>query len=254
MDTRIKEIDFIATVTHDLKSPLNVILGTLELIQQDVKSGRVDIEQVVSDLSNAQQAGADMLELVQNMLTTSRMQAGQEQIAPKLISRAQLTEKARVIENTFRNEARCKKVDFSVSVGELPDYVYWDMLKIRLFAINNLISNALKFIGDKGGIVKVLIEQDGNNNVQISVMDDGPGIPMNERASIFCKYVSASNLPRGFQSSGFGLFNAYQTIAMHQGCIEVLDGLNGKGVTFRMKIPANPVAIFQVNKAAVTLS
>lgn len=252
MDIHSKEIDFLATVTHDLKSPLNVILGTLDMIKQDIKSGNLNVENLLNDLANAEQAGFDMLELVQNMLTTSRMQAGKEKVSPCLISRAQLIEKARIIENTFRNEARCKKVNFSVCVGELPVYVCWDMQKICLFAVNNLISNALKFVGDKGGVVKVLIDQDDNDNIQIWVMDNGPGIPKNERASIFCKYVSASNHPRSFQSSGFGLFNAYQTIAMHQGCIEVLDGIDGKGVTFRIKIPRNPFLESQVNLASAT--
>lgn len=253
MDIHSKEIDFLATVSHDLKSPLNAILGTLDMIKHDIKSGNWNTENLLYDLSNAEQAGFDMLKLVQNMLTTSRIQADKENVVPYMISRSQLIEKARVIENTFSNEARCKKIDFSVFVGKLPDYVYWDMQKIRLFAINNLISNSLKLSGDNGGIVKVMIEQDQDDVVQIWVMDNGPGIPKNERSNIFCKYVSASNNTRTFQSSGFGLFNAHQTITMHHGCIEVLDGLDGKGVTFRIKIPANPFATPEANLTALSM-
>lgn len=242
MDTCTNEIDFIASVTHELKSPLNAILCTIEMLKEDIAFGNLDREAMLNDLSIAEVAGFDMLELVHNMLTTARMQAGKETISPSLLSRSELVQRARSMERTFRNEARCKKVDFSVTVGELPSFVYWDIQKIRFFAINNLISNALKFMR-QGGTVKVLIDSDDDNNVLVSVMDDGPGIPENERAGIFGKFVQASNNARSFQGSGFGLFNAYQTIAMHHGSIEILDGLNGKGVTFRITLPAIPFEI-----------
>jgi len=245
MDTHTNEIDFLTLVTHELKSPLNAILCTIEMLKEDIASKKWDREALLSNLSVAEVAGFDMLELVQNMLTTARMKAGKETIFPVLMDRSELIQRARSMERTFRNEARCKKVNFSVSVGKLPDFVYWDILKIRFFAINNLVSNALKFLG-RGGTVRVLFDSDDDNNVLVSVMDDGPGIPENERAGIFGKFVQASNNTRSFRGSGFGLFNAQQTIAMHHGSIEILDGLNGKGVTFGVKIPAIP---FEINEA-----
>lgn len=243
MDSNTHEIDFIASVTHDLKSPLNAILSTIEILREDILSGNGNMESLLGNLSLAEMAGLDLLQLVNNMLTTARMQAGKETVYPKLLSRAELVERAQKMEKTFRNEARGKQVDFSVTVGKLPDQVYWDIQKIRFFAINNLISNSLKFLGHRGGTVKVLIDSDGHDNVLISVMDDGPGIPPEERAGVFGKFAQASNTLRSFQGSGFGLFNAYQIIAMHHGSIAILDGLNGRGVTFRVKIPAIPFAI-----------
>lgn len=246
MDARTNEIDFLASVTHDLKSPLNAILCTIEMLKMDIASGKLDREAMLRNLSIAEMAGSDMLELVNNMLTTARMQAGRETVYPGLLCRAELIERTRNMERTFHNEALGKKIDFSVSVGKLPEYVYWDIQKIRFFAVNNLISNALKFLGHGGGTVKVRIDSDQDDNVLISVMDDGPGIPLNERAGVFGKFVQASNNARSFQGGGFGLFNAHQIVTMHHGSIEVLDGLNGKGVTFRVKIPAIPFEIDEI--------
>lgn len=240
MDAPNKEIDFLASVTHDLKSPLNAILCTIEMLKAHIASDDLDKDAMLRNLSIAEMAGSDMLALVNNMLTTARMHAGKETVYPDLLGRAELIERTRNMERTFRNEALGKKIDFSVTIGTLPEYVYWDIQKIRFFAINNLISNALKFLGHEGGTVKVLIDSDADDNVLISVMDDGPGIPVKERAGVFGKFVQASNNARSFQGGGFGLFNAHQTIAMHHGSIEVLDGLNGKGVTFQVRIPAIP--------------
>ena len=235
------EIDFLASVTHDLKSPLNVILCTIAMLKEDIAVGRVDKEMILSDLSNVEMSGKNMLEMINNLLTTARMKAGKEILSPTWISRSELKQRAISLENTFRNEARSKNIDFSVSVGELPNFVYWDIQRIRYFAINNLISNALKFIR-QGGTLKVVINAE-NNNVVISVMDDGPGIPESERAGIFNKFIQAKNNPRSFQGGGFGLFNAYQTITMHQGKIEIEDGLHGKGVTFRVTMPVVPLGL-----------
>ncbi|HEX5364735.1 MAG TPA: HAMP domain-containing sensor histidine kinase [Gallionella sp.] len=239
MDARNNEIDFLASVTHDLKSPLNAILCTIDMLKMHIASENLDRDAMLRNLSIAEMAGSDMLALVNNMLTTARMHAGKETADPALLGRAELIERTRNMERTFHNEALGKNIDFSVTIGTLPEYVYWDIQKIRFFAVNNLISNALKFLGH-GGTVKVLIDSDADNNVLISVMDDGPGIPVSERAGVFGKFVQASNNARSFQGGGFGLFNAHQTIAMHHGSIEILDGLNGKGVTFQIKLPAIP--------------
>lgn len=246
MNTRAHEIDFLASVTHDLKSPLNAILCTLAMLRDDISSERHDKERLLGNLSIAETAGLDLLDMVNNMLTTARMQAGKETPNPSLLSRADLIDRTRNLERTFHNEARGKQIDFAVVVGRLPEFVYWDIQKIRLFAINNLVSNALKFLGH-GGTVRVLIDSDAQDNVLISVMDDGPGIPAHERAGVFGKFVQASNCARNYQGSGFGLFNAHQTISMHRGSIEILDGLNGKGVTFQVRIPAIPFDLDEVS-------
>lgn len=240
------EIDFLASVTHDLKSPLNAILCTLEVLRIDLDGAQPDRTKMIKNLDIAQTASREMLALINGMLTTARIQAGKETANPGLFSRAELVERAGDIERTFRNEAQVRGVAFSVTVERLPEYVYWDVQKIRFFALNNLISNALKFVR-QGGEVRVLIDCDDRDNVLVSVMDDGPGIPENERAAVFGKFVQASNTARSFQGSGFGLYNAHQTIAMHGGTIAVHDGLCGRGVTFRMTIPSLP---FELDETA----
>ena len=250
MSAHAQEIDFLASVTHDLKSPLNAMLGFIELLKMDISSGAADRETVLHHLATAEEVGHDMLKLINNMLTSARIQAGRETAYPFLLMHSELAGSLRSIEHTFHNEARAKNVVFSITMGRLPKYVYWDLQKIRFFAINNLVSNALKFVGH-GGEVRVTAEDDGSGNVLIQVADNGPGIPEAERKVIFGKYVQASNNPRNFQGNGFGLYNANQTIIMHHGHIEVTDGLNGRGVGFRMKIPAVPFELDEFSRFAL---
>lgn len=234
-----REIDFIASVTHDLKSPLNAILISLELIRSDLANAGGDRTMLLRHVELGLMAGEEAMMLVSDMLTTARMQAGKETPCLALVHHSELVKRIRDIERTFNNEAAGKNIAFSVGIGSLPEFVYWDVQKIRFFAINNLISNALKFT-PRGGEVRVFVERDEKNNVLVSVMDDGPGIPEAERAGVFGKFVQASNNPRNFQGGGFGLYNAHQTVMLHGGRIDVSDGLQGRGVTFCAKIPAIP--------------
>lgn len=245
-------MDFIATVTHDLKSPIGAILSVVELIKRDILAGKWDRDAILDDLSIAESSAGELLDLVQNMLTAARIQAGEMAVYPKLLSRSEFIDQLRGMERTFRYEAQARMVNFSVDIGELPVHVHWDIQKIRFFAINNLISNALKFVG-RDGTVKVFIDSDETGNVRIAVADNGPGIPEPERNSVFLKFVQASNNRRNFNGGGYGLFNAGRTVALHHGRIEILDGLNGRGVTFKTTIPTAPFGPCDLPPAAAAI-
>ncbi len=240
------QFDYIASVSHDLKSPLNGLLGFLELIRLELQSHRVP-EQVMRDIQTVEEIGADMLDLINNMLTAARIEAGREPMTPSYISRETLIDRICGLERTFLCEAKSRNIEFRVTTFNLPQYVCWDIQKIRYFAVNNIISNALKFVG-AGGVVHVGITGNAQQQVEISVADNGPGIPAEERASVFEKFNRASNNLSSLSGSGFGLFNAAFVINAHHGDITVTDGIDGKGVTFCMRIPTVP---FKMKDSAV---
>lgn len=233
-------LDYVASVSHDLKSPLNAILGFASLAREGMAGG-ADRERIIEDLEMVRILGQDMLFLINNMLTAARLQAGQEQLAPLAIAEPDLRAIIGGLEKTFQAEARSRKVSFSVKVGALPAVVHWDMTRIRYFAINNLISNALKFVGE-GGRVEVGIDTDAAGSVVIRVADDGPGVPVGERQAIFGKFRQAGSHDRAHGGSGLGLYNAAQVTRAHRGSIEVRDGLDGKGVAFVVHLLAHPFA------------
>ncbi len=239
-----EELDFVACISHDLKSPLNAILGFVHMLREQVEGGQPGTASMAEELKIVQGIGEDMLILINNMLVAARIQSRGESLEPFLVGEDELLARAQRLESTFMMEAKSKRVDFCVRVLALPRFVYWDIHKLRYFAINNIISNALKFVGE-GGIVRVEIDVDGNGNVVLSVSDDGPGIPVDERASVFKKFIQSSNNLRSFQGGGLGLFNAAAIVQMHGGNIAVHDGIDGHGVSFVMTIPAVPLAFQQ---------
>lgn len=238
-----EELDFVACVSHDLKSPLNAILGFVHMLREQVEGGQPAMTAMAEELKIVQGIGEDMLTLINNMLIAARIQSRGESLEPYLVGEDELLVRAQRLESTFMMEARSKQVDFRARVLALPRFVYWDIQKLRYFAINNIVSNALKFVGE-GGIVRVEIDVDDKDNVVITISDDGPGIPSDERPNMFKKYVQASNNARSFQGGGFGLFNAAAIVQLHGGSIDVLEGIDGRGVSFVMTIPAVP-SVFQ---------
>lgn len=231
-------LDYLASVSHDLKSPLTAILGFVAMIKLDLSDHAVP-ERIIEDLNMVESLGEEMLVLIGNMLTAARLQAGKEPMTPARVNRDDLLAIIRALEKTFQAEAKSRKVDFSVSVAKLPPSVSWDLLRIRYFAINNLVSNALKFVGE-GGKVEVGIDTDDADHVIIVVADNGPGVPLAEWNAIFEKLNQSSSNIRVHGGGGFGLFNAAQILRAHQGTIEVRDGIDGKGVAFEIRIPAHP--------------
>jgi len=238
--------EYIAAVSHDLKSPLNAIIGFIDIIRQDLANSNAQ-PQVVSDLGMMENIAKDMLGLINNMLVSSRIRAGKEPLRPTIVEKADLISRVASLKRTFEPESLSRKVNFSVEVKQLPAFVFWDIQKIRYFAVNNLISNALKFVGEYG-TVKVTVDTDEGGMVIISVADNGLGIPLDERDAIFDQYTQASNNQKKLSGSGFGLFNVAHVIREHHGTISIRDGLEGKGVTFELRIPAVPFPLTEISQ------
>lgn len=233
-------LDYVASVSHDLKSPLNAILGFASLAREGL-IGNADREQILEDVEMVRVLGQEMLSLINNMLAAARLQAGHESLAPWMVPEPDMRAIIGELEKTFQAEARSRKVGFTVTVGALPQVVYWDMTRIRYFAINNLVSNALKFVGE-GGRVEVGIDTDASGRVVIIVADDGPGVPVEERQAVFGKFRQAGGHDRAHGGSGLGLYNAAQVTRAHHGSIEIRDGLGGRGAAFVVRLPAHPFA------------
>lgn len=248
----MKCADMVSGVTHDLKSPLNAILGYAEMAIEDLKNISGVPKDTLNDLNMITTLGKDMSVLISNILTSARIQSGQQTLLLTRISREELIEQLKLIEKTFHAEARSKRIEFSMSYSQLPEYVYWDIQSLRYFAINNLISNALKFVGNNG-IVKLHIDTNENDTVTMSISDNGPGIPEDERESIFNKFSQASNNVRSFSGSGYGLFNAAKMITAHCGSIKIQNGIDEKGVSFILEIQAKPLPDVKILPAVENL-
>ena len=116
--------------------------------------------------------------------------------------------------------------------------VKWDMRRIRYHAINNIISNALKFT-PHGGRINLSAKADGTM-VTIAIEDNGPGVPQVERERIFRRFEQADlDTSRVFKGAGLGLANAALFVRMHGGRITVEDAVP-HGARFIIELPITP--------------
>lgn len=230
----------LAIVSHDLKSPLSAILGAAEHLLHHAQLDQKGNRECIGILELIMTAGRGMEALIGDILIMERIEAGREAIHPEWLD--DLGGYLRGILETFRYEAAVKDIHLSLELAEPLPRVCWDSRKLHYHAINNVLSNALKFT-PAGGTIK-LSASPLDNNVMIRIQDSGPGIPESERERIFDRFQRLEvRTARAYKSTGLGLYNAALFVRQHGGSITVSEGPGNKGATFTLRLPTNPPAL-----------
>jgi len=217
--------DFVANVVHELKTPLTIIKGNLDNIDQGL-AGEVqakqkeilgDVFKVINRLSR----------LINDLLDLSKIESGKMELNKEGLDIVALA--GEVIE-TFEILAAGKKIGLIKEFPEKAVTVNADKDKLTQVFIN-LIGNAIKFT-DKGSVTIRIIELQGE--VQVEIHDTGPGIPQDQADKIFDKFVRV--VAEKKEGTGLGLPIAKDIIVLHKGRIRV-ESENGKGSRFIFIIP-----------------
>ncbi|MGH7720079.1 MAG: sensor histidine kinase [Gemmatimonadaceae bacterium] len=222
--------EFISVASHELKTPVNVILGYLQLIDDGVYGTISPKQREILRTLDAQTRS--LSRLVHQLLDVSRFEAGAGKLDLRPID---LEEFLGELEDTFRVLSLQRGIDFQIDrSGVLPDEVLWDPDRINE-VLGNLLSNAFKFTG-RGGSIELAIEGAGDE-LHITVRDSGAGIPASQLPHIFEKFYQADNQGAATQGgSGLGLAIAKQIVTLHHGTIRV-DSTVGVGTTFSITLP-----------------
>gem|GEM_PF-1267289 len=222
--TREKEIEkikeeFLATITHDLKSPLASIMGYSELIGNP-RLGELNKTQ--AEFMQAIQRSCKTLQiLVNNILSSTRLEAGQMQYNFYDFNIHELFEE---IFEMFLPIAQHKKVELTSDVS-ISVMVRGDREKIKE-VITNLISNAIKFTPENGRI-SLTGEKDGGL-LRVTVKDTGKGIPSEETNRLFQKFAQMKGEKRG---TGLGLYIVKKIVEAHGQTVRV-ESTVGQGSSF----------------------
>ncbi|MGC5703559.1 GAF domain-containing protein [Pseudomonas sp. NFXW11] len=220
--------ELVAVVSHDLRNPMTVISMLCGMLQKAFSSdGPHTSRRISSAIDTMQQAASRMNNLLEDLLDTSKIEAGRYSIAPQPLDVSQIFEEAYSL---LAPLALDKAID--ISFHSEPD------LKInadpeRLFQVlSNLVGNAIKFT-PKQGKVGVVAMSDGEQIV-FSVRDSGEGIPSEQLPFIFDRYWTLKEgNPNG---TGLGLYITQGIIHAHGGQIEAHSEV-GKGSEFRFSVP-----------------
>ena len=239
MTSQLAELDklkaeFVSVASHELKTPINVIVGYLELLQENIY-GELNPKQREICATLGKQAQT-LTRLVKRLLDISRFEAGGGKLERRQVD---LDRFLHTFESSFQVLALQREITFRVIRGDdLPAHVLWDEDRINE-VLGNLLSNAFKFT-DRGGSVELAVEG-LDNEVAITVRDSGAGIAPEQLPRIFEKFYQANNQAQSSaRGTGLGLAIAREIVEAHGGTISV-DSSMGVGTTFTITLPVRAV-------------
>jgi two-component system, NarL family, sensor histidine kinase BarA len=225
--------EFLATMSHELRTPLNSIIGFSEVLAGidalDDRQKRF--------VHNIQKSGQKLLEMINDILDLSKLEAGKMDVRPSEFRIDTIIETQCDLVRALTED---KNIDLHIDVEpELP-LLFQDQTKVQQI-LTNLLSNAIKFTPE-GGRITVGAKGDPRGFVEIFVSDTGVGIAESDREIIFEKFrqgaavMGTDNLTREYSGTGLGLSIVKELCKLLGGEVHVESEL-GRGSAFRVLIP-----------------
>ncbi|MFG3659445.1 HAMP domain-containing protein [Streptomyces sp. NPDC047706] len=233
--------EFLANMSHELRTPLNSLLILAQLLAQNPSRNLTQKQVEYAGIIHS--AGSDLLQLINDILDLSKVEAGKMDVAPERVSLRQLIE---YVEATFRPMTTQKGLEFTVTTSPgAPGDLLTDDSRLRQ-VLRNLLSNAVKFT-EQGG-VELLIQPaadeevpggvvKGGAVVAFRVKDTGIGIQEQQLESIFGAFQQADGTTsRKYGGTGLGLSITREIAHLLGGAVTV-DSTPGRGSTFTLFLP-----------------
>jgi PAS domain S-box-containing protein len=221
--------EFLANMSHELRTPLNAIVGFSQVLKQKL-FGEVNDKQE-EYLDDILSSADHLLDLINDILDLSKVEAGQVELESGLFSLREALERGVVM---VRERASKNGVSLELTLDPNVDLVEGDERRIRQ-VVFNLLSNAVKFTPQGGRVDVSTARVDGE--VLVAVRDTGPGIALADQARIFEEFQQANSgngeRPEG---TGLGLALSKSLVELHGGRIWV-ESEPGRGSTFTFTIP-----------------
>lgn len=226
---------FLANISHELRTPMNAILGMLEVL------GQTPLDDVQRrHFTSVHNAARALLRILNDILDFSRLNANALQIVPEDL---QIEDLLSQVGELFAVAASSKGVELVLeSSSDLAGHYWGDALRIRQI-LNNFVDNAIKFT-DQGSVVvtasRVGAEED-RHRIRFEVRDTGMGLTDEQASRLFQPFVQADqSLTRTHGGSGLGLSICRQLAAAMEGAIGV-ESKRGQGSTFWFEVPLKPL-------------
>ena len=219
---------FLATMSHELRTPLNGVMGAAQLLKgTELSREQKDLMQVITS------SGELLLDLINNVLDLSKLEAGQLQLEQQP---TQLGALVTSVVAPLRLTAQNNQVELTAQLDkDLPLWVMCDPLRVKQILLN-LCGNALKFT--EQGRIDVIVKRDGQS-IKFEVQDTGVGIPADAQDRLFQPFTQAdSSTARKYGGTGLGLNIVKQLVESMGGTIAVRSEL-GRGSTFTVRLPLN---------------
>src|SRR5262245_11429792 len=220
--------EFLAMVSHELRSPLNAILGYTRML----RSGSADKEAINKAAAVVERNAKAQLQIIEDLLDSSRIVTGKLRIEPGLVDLTLALEAALA---TVRSAADAKGITLVANFGPSPEQVLGDSTRLQQ-VVWNLLSNAIKFTPE-GGRVELRMEG-AADNVRVTVADTGKGIEPEFLPFVFDRFRQADpSSARHYGGLGLGLSLVKYLVELHGGTITAVSEGLGRGATFIVTLP-----------------
>ncbi|NJD77010.1 MAG: PAS domain S-box protein [Candidatus Methanoperedens sp.] len=222
--------EFLAIMSHELRTPLNSIIGFSELLKQQVQDELE--EKQVHYLDNIISSGRHLLNLINDILDLSRVEAGKIELK---IEKIPLHEIIKEATDLIKEAASKSKVTLKTEIDPQLEFLEADRQRLKQ-VLFNLLGNAVKFSKPEGGTVTLVVREAGNM-AEFRISDTGIGIKKENIGKLFREFTQLeSGSSRKYGGSGLGLSIAKQLVEL-QGGIIMAESRYGEGSTFAFSLP-----------------
>ncbi|MEI7847364.1 MAG: PAS domain S-box protein, partial [Chloroflexota bacterium] len=228
--SRMKD-EFLASMSHELRTPLTGILGLAEALQLQTQGPLNDRQ--LKAMGNIEKSGRHLLELINDILDLSKIEAGKMELELEPFSVADVCQASLQL---VKGMAHQKKINTSFSMNMSPLVLKADSRRLKQMLVN-LLSNAIKFTPTSGQIGLEVEARPDQMMVCFHVWDKGIGIRSEEMGKLFQPFVQLdSSLARQYAGTGLGLSLVHRMAELHGGSVQV-ESNPGQGSRFSILLP-----------------
>ncbi len=222
--------EFMTIMSHELRTPLTSVIG-YSIIMKEMTHGKLNEKQGFY-MDNILASSKHLLDIINDVLDIARIEAGKLEL---LVESVPLSETISEVLNPMSEMAKMKKIILKKELDPQITHIEADRQKFKQILFN-LISNAMKFSKEDGGIIMISAKKDGDM-AKISVSDTGIGIREEDIPKLFQKFEQLdSGLSRKYDGAGLGLAITKQLVELHGGNI-IVKSRYGEGSNFTFFLP-----------------
>ncbi len=225
---------FLANMSHELRTPLNAVLGFSEIIRDRLFGN--DAARYAEYAADIHRSGSHLLNIVNDILDVTRIEAGKFELREEEIELAALFEESML---AVEPQAAKGGISLKCSIPDSGTAVHGDKTKLKQIIIN-LLSNAIKFT-PSGGSVELAARADTDGGLTVTVCDTGIGMASHEIKDAVQLFGQVDKgISRRYEGAGLGLPLAIQLTELHGGTLTV-ESAPGRGTTVTVRFPAERV-------------
>jgi PAS domain S-box-containing protein len=235
--------DFLSSMSHELRSPLNAILGFAQLMETDSPPPSPVQKQSITQIL---QAGWHLLKLINEILDLAKVESGQVPLSPEPVSLAEVMLEC---QGMVESQAQQRDIKLAFPRFDTPYFVSADRTRVKQVLLN-LLSNAIKYNIEKG-TVEVTCTDNTPGRIRVSIRDTGAGLDPEQQAQLFQAFNRLGQEAGGEEGTGIGLVVAKRLVELMGGVIGVESTVGvGSVFWFELNSEIEPILSKDINSEA----